>query len=161
MSDERAVYRPAALERLRTADELDELLRYTPARTGLVLAAVGVVVAAALAWGALARVPLRLEGEGYVVADARGVRGVLFVPATPGAPPRPGMPVRLEAAGSGPAVEGTVVRVLDAGPAGVRVEATLAAPGLPPDSLPARGSVTVGRVRPLSLLVPRERGGSR
>lgn len=166
MADETAVYRKAALERLSTTDELDELLRYAPAHEWLVLAALGLLLAAALSWGALATVPLRVHAEGYVLpagpaAAEGGALAVLRLPTTREGTPRPGMAVRVEAVGSGAepaALEGRVVRVTRAGTGELRVEAVLADGRWLADSVPARGTVTVGRVRPLQLLVP---GGGR
>ncbi|HEX8321096.1 hypothetical protein [Longimicrobium sp.] len=164
MANEAEVYRKSALERLTATDELDELLRLTPPHEWLMLAAAGVLLALALAWAVLGSVPARVQGEGYMTAAAGGAPpgavGVLFLP--PGSGVKAGMPVRVEVAGQGRGGpwSGRVVRVAPgAEPAlRVRVEAALspsaAAAPLGTARVPVRGSVTVGRVRPISFLVP-------
>jgi hypothetical protein len=55
---EERVFRPAALRRLAEADERGELPAFTPPHEWLAVAAVGVLLAAALAWGFLGSVSL-------------------------------------------------------------------------------------------------------
>lgn len=150
------VYRKAAIERLSSSDELDQLLELTPPREWLALGSIGVALAGALLWGVLGSVPHRVSGEGFL---APGPGAVLFLSAEEAGAVRPGMPARVTrveaAAGSRPRT-GRVVRVGGApDPRGVRVEIALdAGPGAPAGA-PAAASVTVRRTRPLELLLPR------
>jgi len=147
------VYRKAALERLSSSDELDQLLELTPPREWLALGSIGVALAGALLWALLGSVTDRVSGEGFL-APGRGA--VLFLPVAEAAEVRPGMTARVirEQPGTEPRT-GRVVRV--GGPAdarGVRVEIALSEPAAPAGA-PAVGSVIVRRTRPLQLLLPR------
>jgi hypothetical protein len=51
MRAEERVYRPAAVRRLAAGDALDDLPRFVPAHEWLAVAAAGLLLAAALAWG--------------------------------------------------------------------------------------------------------------
>lgn len=148
------VYRKAALERLTSSDELDQLLELTPPREWLALGSIGVALAGALLWGVLGSVSHRVSGEGFL-APGRGA--VLFLPAAEAGAVRPGMTARVirDRAGTG-ARTGRVVRV--GGPTdarGVPVEIALDAGPAAPAGAPAAGSVVVRRTRPLELLLPR------
>jgi hypothetical protein len=58
MAAEERVFRPAALRRLAEADERGELPAFTPPHEWLAVGAIGLLLAAALAWGFLGSVPL-------------------------------------------------------------------------------------------------------
>lgn len=74
MSDA-SMFRRTALAQLAQPDRLDEAIEVTNARAWLALAAVGVLIAAAVVWGIVARVPTIVRAHGYLI-HAGGVRTV-------------------------------------------------------------------------------------
>lgn len=70
MRAEDRVFRPAAVRRLGAADELDALPAFTPPHEWLALAAAGLLLAAALAWGLLGSVALPAAGGARAAAAA-------------------------------------------------------------------------------------------
>jgi hypothetical protein len=63
------LFRQKALETLSSPDELDRLVSVTDPRSWIALVALTGMVGAALLWGALARVPLEIRGEGLLTQE--------------------------------------------------------------------------------------------
>lgn len=86
MGAEERVFRPAAVGRLAASDEMDALPDFTPPGEWLALAAVGVLLAAALAWGVFGRVDLP-AGAGDAHGEVQRVPPLrLLVPGPTAAP---------------------------------------------------------------------------
>src|SRR5437660_9580673 len=110
----RQIFRKAALERLSSPEQLDRLMQVTSPRAWIALAALGLLLVAALAWGLFGTVTTTVEGQGVLIrqggvrtvtAPAPGVVGPILVqsgyevgkdqellrlePARPGAPRPP------------------------------------------------------------------------
>jgi hypothetical protein len=68
-------FRQAALERLASPEQLDHLIQVTSPRGWLALAGVCGLVAAAIGWGILGRIPTVVAGQGILVRDG-GVQTV-------------------------------------------------------------------------------------
>lgn len=73
MGDGPQVFRPEALERLRSPEQLDELMVVTDSRGWIALAAMGFLLALALAWSVFGVLPTTVEGPGILLR-----RGGLF-----------------------------------------------------------------------------------
>jgi hypothetical protein len=84
MTDRSDVFRKVALERLSSPEQLDELLQVTRLSGWLVLATVGLVIAAAGAWAVLGSVPVTSPGEGVLVPAVEPVAVVVPRPALVG-----------------------------------------------------------------------------
>lgn len=69
------MFRRTALQHLASPDRLDEAIEVTNGRGWLALAAVAAVVLVALIWGAVARVPTVVRGDGFLLR-ASGVQTV-------------------------------------------------------------------------------------
>lgn len=67
MSTEARLFRKAALDRAAQPQELDHLIRVTDARGWLILVALGALLATAVGWSILGRVPTRVAGEGILL----------------------------------------------------------------------------------------------
>jgi HlyD family secretion protein len=67
---ETELFRKAALEKLASPEQLDQLLRVTAARGWLALVAVGALLAVAVVWSILGRVPTTVSGNGILVNRA-------------------------------------------------------------------------------------------
>jgi biotin carboxyl carrier protein len=61
------LFRPAALRRVSSPEQLDKAVRVTLPRQWLALAALTAVVAAGVAWSALSTVPTLISGLGYLL----------------------------------------------------------------------------------------------
>ncbi len=61
------LYRKAALDRLASPEKLHTLMRVTDAKSWLALVAAGLLLAAAVAWGILGRIPVKLSASGLLV----------------------------------------------------------------------------------------------
>ena len=61
------IFRPAALRRVSSPEQLDKAVRITLPRQWLALAALVVVVAVGVAWSALSNVPTLIPGPGYLL----------------------------------------------------------------------------------------------
>jgi hypothetical protein len=61
------MFRNAALEKLSTPEQLDQLVRVTTPASWLALAALGCAIAAAAFWGFYGRIPLKVEGHGVII----------------------------------------------------------------------------------------------
>jgi HlyD family secretion protein len=67
MSERRNIFREVALERLASPEQLDQMMQVTTRRGWLGLASLGLVIAAALAWGVFGSIPERVAGMGILV----------------------------------------------------------------------------------------------
>jgi HlyD family secretion protein len=74
-NDNNSVFRKVSLDRLASPEQLDQLLPVTDGRGWVVLAAIGTVLAAAVVWGVLGRIPQNVSGTGILVKSG----GVLEV----------------------------------------------------------------------------------
>ncbi|MET0400026.1 MAG: hypothetical protein ABW277_24765 [Longimicrobiaceae bacterium] len=187
MEREREVYRQSVLDRYASLDETTELPGLVPSWERLAVAAVGMLLGAALLWGALGSVPVEVVGQGFLeAAEDREANGGASAPAGPGGVAvlsvpaaavdgiRPGMPVRIAPAGVRGGAHGIVAgQVMDARPAAaaavpghvrVQVRSGARAAGQPAGwgspagrRIPVSGAITVRRERPLALLLHRLR----
>jgi hypothetical protein len=71
------LFRHTALEQLSSPDRLDDTIQVTDTRAWLALAAVGVLLAAVVGWGVLARVPTVVRADGFLLRAS----GVLTIEA--------------------------------------------------------------------------------
>ncbi|HXT17152.1 MAG TPA: NHLP bacteriocin system secretion protein [Gemmatimonadaceae bacterium] len=67
MTQSSAIFRKVSLDRLASPEQLDQLMRVTDLRGWVALAATGVVLATALAWGVAGRIPENVSGTGMLV----------------------------------------------------------------------------------------------
>jgi HlyD family secretion protein len=74
------IFRKVALERLSSPEQLDQLVQVTNPRGWLALAAVGTLLAGALAWGVWGSIPTEATGEGILIR--RGGVSDLVAPGT-------------------------------------------------------------------------------
>lgn len=63
----RKIFRQAALDRLSSPEQLDELLQVTAPRTWIALATIVVLLAAALVWSLVGSIPERVSGRGILL----------------------------------------------------------------------------------------------
>jgi len=61
------LFRHTALEQLSSPDRLDDTIQVTDTRAWLALGAVGVLLAALVGWGILARVPIVVRADGFLL----------------------------------------------------------------------------------------------
>lgn len=61
------IFRKVALERLSSPEQLDQLLQVTAPRGWLALGALGVLLAASVAWGVFGSIPTEARGEGILL----------------------------------------------------------------------------------------------
>jgi multidrug efflux pump subunit AcrA (membrane-fusion protein) len=78
----RQIFRKTALERVSTPEQLDQLLPVTSPRGWLALAALGILLLAAVAWGLFGTVTTTVEGQGVLIRED-GVKRIVS--------PRPGV----------------------------------------------------------------------
>jgi multidrug resistance efflux pump len=69
------IYRKAALERLKSPEQLDTLMRVTDAKGWLALLGCSVIIAAALVWGALGTIQTKVSASG-ILLSGRGLTEV-------------------------------------------------------------------------------------
>lgn len=70
------LFRQAALERLSSPDQLDQMGRVTRPRSWLSLLALSLVLLAALVWGFLGRLPVQVTGQG-ILLSANGLHSIV------------------------------------------------------------------------------------
>jgi HlyD family secretion protein len=66
------IFREAALERLKSPEQLDQRIGLIPTGMRLLAASVAVIIVAVLAWAVLGSVPTRALGKGVLLADRDG-----------------------------------------------------------------------------------------
>lgn len=84
MFEQRPIFRKAALDRLSSPEELDELMQITTPRAWLALAGIGVLLLAGFFWAILDRMPSTVHGEGLLIYGEP-----LKIDAIPGDPKKP------------------------------------------------------------------------
>ncbi len=67
------LFRKEALERLSAPEQLDQLVSVVSPKTGLWLATLGGLTAAALGWGILGRIPITVQGQGVLIFPSQVV----------------------------------------------------------------------------------------
>ncbi len=70
-----SIFRPVALERLASPEELDQFMRVTTPRAWLALAALAALLLAVALWAFLGSIPTRIQGQGVIISVA-GLREV-------------------------------------------------------------------------------------
>lgn len=100
------VFRKAALERLSTPEQLDQLIRVTRPRSWILLTGLLTLVAAFLLWGIFGTLTLRVEGHGVIVEDPEGLQAVVYIAARDRKRVEPGMEVLIAPATLRPEVAG-------------------------------------------------------
>ena len=70
------LFRPEALERISSPDQLDQLLKITRPRAWLALLGLGAVVSAVLFWSFGGSVPLQASGSGILTRSDTGLYGI-------------------------------------------------------------------------------------
>ena len=78
-----SLFRGAALERLRSPEQLDHRARLIPPAMRVMTVAAAVVLAAVLAWAIFGSVPTRVTGHGIMVDDSHGAYAVQPVTSGP------------------------------------------------------------------------------
>ncbi len=69
MSDGKQIFRPEALERLSSPEQLDELMVVTDSKAWIALAAIGIGLAIALLWSVVGSVPASIHGSGLLLRE--------------------------------------------------------------------------------------------
>lgn len=64
----KSLFRQAALERLSSPEQLDQLMRVTQPMGWLALLAAGLVLLTAILWGIFGRLPVQVEGQGILLS---------------------------------------------------------------------------------------------
>jgi HlyD family secretion protein len=70
MSD-RPIFRKAALDRLSSPEQLDEMMRVTPPSAWMALIVVSVLLLTAIAWSVFGRLPTTVHGDGILIRGGR------------------------------------------------------------------------------------------
>lgn len=90
MDTQDRIFRQAALDKLSSPEQLDQLMQVASPKGWLALGALGLVLLTALVWGVFGRVPTRVHGRGILIrpggvsiVTARGDGAVLRVHASP------------------------------------------------------------------------------
>ncbi len=118
-----SLFRPEAMRRAQSPEQLDALLHVTSPGTWLALTGCGLVLALLVAWALLGEVPVRVRGEGLLLPQG----GLVAVPA-----PRSGVVAAVETAPGRVLAPGDPVVVLGGSGA-----ATSRAGGSAPTTVPA------------------------
>lgn len=101
MSEESPLFRKKALEKLRSPEQLNQLLIVTSPKSWLVLLAVSALLLAVLLWSVGGIIQVSVPGRGALVAteqSADPLQAVIYVALDDGQRIHPGMPVRLSPA---------------------------------------------------------------
>lgn len=64
------IFRAAAIERLSSPDQLEELVRITRPADWVATLVIGLAIAALVAWSIIGRIPTRVSGEGILIGDS-------------------------------------------------------------------------------------------
>lgn len=95
--EQKELFRKAALERLSSPEELDQLMQVTNPKGWLALLGLAGLILAALIWGILGHIPTIAQGQGVLLRQegATGLEALIYVPAPDGQSVRPDMPVQI------------------------------------------------------------------
>jgi len=94
------MFRQAALDRLSSPEDLDQLIHVTRPRGWVALLALGVILAACLVWSLVAVIPTTVSGQGALIGATNGAdAAVVFVSLEDGRQIQPGMAVKLNVVG--------------------------------------------------------------
>jgi hypothetical protein len=92
----REIFRSAALNRMSSPEQLDQMLEVTTPKYWIALAAVALLLLFGLAWGFFGRMTTKAMGHGMVVQVPAGdLQVVAYVPATVAKTVQPGQPVQV------------------------------------------------------------------
>lgn len=69
MSGGMQIFRPEALERLASPEQLDELMVVTDSKAWISLIAIGIILAVALGWSIFGSVPTSIQGDGVLLRE--------------------------------------------------------------------------------------------
>jgi HlyD family secretion protein len=64
------IFRKAALDRLSSPDQLDQLIDVTRPADWIAALVIGLALVGAMTWGVVGRIPTRVAGEGILISDA-------------------------------------------------------------------------------------------
>jgi hypothetical protein len=163
------LFRKAALDRLTSAEQLEQLVQIERPLGWPALALLLAVLAMALVWIWTGSIAVQAEGRGVLRRGAGPAppsqwAAVLTVPEAQGRQIEPGMTAVIGPADGAPdGWTGEVRRVTSSG-AGRAVEVEIAlrpGPAGPDAGRMVRGSILLRRERPLDLLLPAQPGGGR
>lgn len=183
------VFRKAAIDRLSSLEQLDQLVRVTPPQGWIALGLLSSVLAAAALWGWFGSIPVEIGGEGILqsapasASQGQELEAVLFLPFQQGKKISAGMEAHIfvgHPANGGPEFIFGEVRRVDflsrGGDPWTKVEITLkAAPdasvggsSLPraawdqSNPEPITGKIIIQRIRPFDVLISdlRRRGNT-
>jgi len=92
----REIFRSAALNRMSSPEQLDQMLEVTTPKYWIALVAVALLLLFGLAWGFFGRMTTKAMGHGMVVQLPSGdLQVVAYVPATVAKTVQPGEPVQI------------------------------------------------------------------
>jgi hypothetical protein len=95
------MFRKAALDRLSSPEELDQLMHVTRPRGWLARLGLGVILAAGFVWSLVAVIPTTVSGQGVLTGGTAAdptLHAVVFVSLEDGRRIQPGMPVKVDLA---------------------------------------------------------------
>jgi hypothetical protein len=92
----REIFRSAALNRMSSPEQLDQMLEVTTPKYWIALVAVGLMLLCGLAWGFFGRMTTKAMGHGMVIQTPGGdVQVVAYVPATVAKTVQAGQPAEI------------------------------------------------------------------
>ena len=86
------IFRPEALEQASSVEQLDQLMQVVGLKDWLPLASVGALLAAALIWSVVGKIPMFVEAKGLLLADQSNgtLQSVSYFPIAQGKQIQPG-----------------------------------------------------------------------
>lgn len=100
---QKQMYRQKALDKAFTPEELDKVMQVTRPTGWLALLVIGVIIVAALVWGILGSLSVKVAAGGVILDKAdSGQQAVLFLPFSNKENVKPGMKVLIAPAGLPP-----------------------------------------------------------
>jgi hypothetical protein len=97
------IFRQKALDKTFSADELDKVMQVTRPTGWLALLVMGVIICAALAWGVLGSLSIKVAAGGVILDNSQGgQQAALFLPLASKENVKPGMKVQIAPAGLAP-----------------------------------------------------------
>jgi hypothetical protein len=115
--EQKELFRKAALARLSSPEELDQLMQVTTPKGWLALLGLVGLILVALMWGVLGHIPTIAQGQGVLLKQegSTGLEALIYLPAPDGQKVRPDMPVQITPASTDRAdvgfISGRVVSV--------------------------------------------------